>query len=329
MKVRFFDPGKSYLKIKPEIDATMQDVLARGDLILRKDLEEFEESFAKYVGTKYAVGVASGTDALILSLKAAGIQSGDKVLVPSYSFRATVEAVVHAGGVPVVYMMGQHVMSNEAKFFIPAHIAGELIYPSFTDWLIKEGVIVIEDACQAVGAAPVRGLTACYSFYPAKLLGCFGDGGAIATNDKKLYEKLKILRNHNKGDWHEVGYNSRLDNLQAAILNVKLKYLPENIRRRKEIALMYDESLEGYGLPTIRDIYQDYIIECPDRDGLKIYLAEQGIETMENGYPYPDIAPKGPQTLAYEARTLRIPCNENLTDEEVQYVIDKINSYGV
>lgn len=330
MKVRFFDPGKSYVKIKSEIDAAMQDVLTRGDLILRKDVEEFEANLANYVGTKYAVGVASGTDALILSLKAAGIQPGDKVLVPSYSFRATVEAVVHAGGIPVTYDLDFKVdIDEKIKFIIPAYIAGEVQYLHF-----PPGLTVIEDACQAIGAAPVRGLTACYSFYPAKLLGCYGDAGAIATNDKDLYEKLKILRNHNKGDWHEVGYNSRLDNLQAAVLNVKLKYLPEAIQRRESIALKYNTKLfpnSGIKWAQHRKVYQDYIIELESeekRNALKAFLAEQGIETMENGYPYPDLAPKGPLTLSYESRSLRIPCNENLTDEEVQYVIEKINEYA-
>lgn len=329
LSVRFFDPAKSYLAHKPEIDAVMQDVLARGDLILRRDVEEFEENLAKYVGTKYAVAVASGTDALILSLKVAGIQPGDKVMVPSYSFRATVEAVVHAGGVPVVYDDKTHI-APDVKFWIPAYIAGECTEPrEFIRFVTNNGIKVIEDSCQAIGVAPVEGLTACYSFYPAKLLGCYGDGGGIATNDEAIYEKLKILRNHNKGDWKGVGYNSRLDNLQAAVLNVKIKYLPEAISRRKEIALMYDAGLKTQFLkPTVRSTYQDYIIECPDRDGLKAFLTEQGIETMENGYPYPDIAPKGPLTLAYESRSLRIPCNENLTGSEVQYVIEKINEYA-
>lgn len=327
MQVRFFNPALSYQKHKTDIDQAIENVLERGDLILRRDVEEFEENLAKYVGTKYAVAVASGTDALILSLKAAGIQPGDKVMVPSYSFRATVEAVVHAGGVPVVYDDKTHI-APDVKFWIPAYIAGECTEPrEFIRFVTNNGIKVIEDSCQAIGVAPVEGLTACYSFYPAKLLGCFGDGGGIATNDKDLYEKLKILRNHNKGDWHEVGYNSRLDNLQAAVLNIKIKYLPEAISRRKEIALMYDVGLKFVTKPTVRSTYQDYIIETSSRDGLKKYLETQGIETMENGYPYPDIAPKGPLTLAYEARTLRIPCNENLTNDEVRYVIEKINEY--
>lgn len=325
MKVRFFEPGKGYLKIKDAIDSEMQRVLESGDLILREDVTLFEENLAAYVGTKYAVAVASGTDAIILSLVAAGLQPGDRVLVPSYTFRATVEAVKHAGGVPVLYdMAGSMQVPQDIKFFIPAHIAGEV-----GGYDIKGDFTVIEDACQAIGAAPVVGLTACYSFYPAKILGCYGDGGAIATNSEELYEKLKKLRNHCKGDWGEYGYNSRLDNLQAAVLNVKIKYLPEVIKRRKKIATMYDVGLHlSYVRPTIREVYQDYIIECPNRDGLKQYLAYCEIETMENGYPFPADLPKGPMTVSYESRTLRLPCNENLTDEEIEYVIEKINEYA-
>lgn len=325
--VRFFDPAKNYLKIKPEIDATMQDVLARGDLILRKDVEDFEASFAAYVGTRFAVGVASGTDALILSLRAAGLQPGEKVLCPSYTFRATIEAVVHAGGIPILYdMEGELDITPDVRFFIPAHIAGEV-----GKYTLPENMIVIEDAAQAIGAAPVTGLTACYSFYPAKILGCYGDAGAIATNDEELYNKLKQMRNHFKGDWGPVGYNSRLDNLQAAVLNVKLKYLPAAITRRKEIARYYDETLPSQiKRPTVREVYQDYIIQLADeatRDGLFDFLAGAGVETLKNGYPFPNVTPKLIKAAIYEKITLRIPCNPDLEDAEVEFVVAKINDY--
>lgn len=329
MTVRFFDPGKTYLRIKDEIDPVMQDVLSRGDLILRKDLELFEEEFAKYVGTRYAVGVASGTDALLLSLKALGIGEGDNVLAPSYTFRATVEAIHHAGANLILYDYNSPISLDKADCFIPAHIAGEV-----NEWAKKAmalanqfGIPVIEDACQAIGAAPVMGVTACYSFYPAKILGCYGDGGAIATNDKKIYEHLKVMRNHYKGDWGPVGYNSRLDNLQAAVLRVKLQHLPKDIFRRKMIALKYDKELKNVGKPEPRSVYQDYIITYPNRDRLKLFLEMRGVESMENGYPFPNGLEKGPLCQAYENTSLRIPCNPELTDEEVDYVIKTINEY--
>lgn len=330
MPVRFFDPGKSYLKIKPEIDAAMQDVLARGDLILRKDLEEFEASLAKYLGVKYVVGVASGTDALTLALVAAGLQEGDKVLAPSYTFRATIEAIYHLGGDITLYDHNSPITLGDADFFVPAHIGGEVTEHAKKAMALAQqfNVIVIEDSAQAIGAHPLMGLAACYSFYPAKILGCYGDGGAIATNDETLAQLLLLLRNHYKGSWIAPGYNSRLDNLQAAVLNVKLKYLPSDLVRRKKIALMYDENLKGVGLDTVRTHYQDYIITHPNRDRLKVYLATLGIETMENGYPFPKGFYKGPVTTQYEAQSLRIPCNPDLTNEEVKEVIDAINTYA-
>ena len=327
MKVRFVDFGKEYLKIRDEILPEIDRVLSAGDLILRKDLEVFEENFAKLVGTKYAIGVASGTDALILSLKALGITG--EVIVPSYTFRATVEAIAHAGAIPVLTDLGEdwkQYKTDKTQAIIPAHIAGEIL-----NWQPIDGIIMIEDYAQAIGAGSVMGTTACYSFYPAKILGCYGDGGAIATNDQELYEKLKILRNHNKGDWKEVGYNSRLDNLQAAVLNVKLRHLTHDVERRREIAMKYDKSLNiELKRPEMRKIYQDFIVECAseyERDRMYDFLKNEGVETMKNGYPFPDDFPKLPKASQYESVSLRLPCNPSLEDEEVEYVIEKIKEF--
>lgn len=329
MRVRFFDPGASYLKIKDEIDAAMQDVLARGDLILRKDIEEFEEKFAEYVGTKHAVALNSGTDALFLSLLAYGIGPKDTVLCPSYTFRATVDAALRTGAQVRLYDKGDVPTFSEVTCWIPAHIAGEVEYwiePAIKlcrDW----DILVIEDAAQAIGAAPVRGHTACYSFYPAKILGAYGDAGAVALNDPDKADWLRRARNHFKGENGPVGLNSRMDNIQAAVLNVKMKYLGEYIKRRKEIARMYDAGLLKVVLPSPREVYQDYIIEHPDVPGLMQHLADHGIETMANGYPFAEGVKKGMKTIAYEANSLRIPCNPDLTDEQVKFVIKKINDY--
>lgn len=325
--VRFFNPGLSYAAHREEYLKEIDRVLTAGDLILREDVEKFEVNLAKYVGTKYAVGVASGTDALILSLKALNITG--KVLVPSYTFRATVEAVVHAGATPVLYDLDGPTFTSDIQAWIPAHIAGEV--PNGFGTKVREarelGITVIEDACQAIGAYPVEGTTACYSFYPAKLLGGFGDAGGIATNDRALYEKLKIMRNHFKGDWGPVGYNSRLDNLQAAILNIKLKYLSKELSIRREFVKMYDEGLLFVKKPVARLVYQDYIIATDDRDGLFDYLKSVGIETMKNGYPFPDIVQKLPLTVAYEDSSLRLPCNGELSYDDIDYIIKHINKY--
>lgn len=331
-KVPFWAPAREYKHLKHEVDPAMQNVLARGDLILRKDVEEFEESFAKYVGTTYCVSVASGTDALTLSLRAAGVGLGDKVMVPSYTFRATVEAVVHAYGTPVLYDIdGTFDVTPDVKAFIPVHMEGKVhMYPKFAEDVAKAGIVVIEDACQAVGAAPVTGLAACYSFYPAKILGCYGDGGAVCTNDEEFANKIRKMRNHYKDAWGEgFGYNSRLDNLQAAVLNVKLRHLNYWLKTRKQIAEMYDRGLKEAHvlLPKPREVYQDYVIGTKKAKELHEFLKEGGIETMLNEYPFPDMLPKLPKALEYEQNSLRLPCTPYHKQEEIQYVIDSIKEF--
>lgn len=332
-KVRFFDPGKAYLCIKDEVDRAMQDAIVGGRLIAAGrtkeqepwELQMFERKFADYVGTRYAVGVASGTDALVLSLKVLGVGPGHEVLCPSYTFRATVEAVHHVGATPVLYDLDgetKHLRTNKTRAVVPAHIAGEIRYPKDVG-----GLLMVEDSCQAIGAQAVVGDTSCYSFYPAKILGCYGDGGAIAVNDGGLYEELLVMRNHYKGRWDKYGFNSRLDNLQASVLNVKLQYLPDYIRRRKEIADEYGRRLRGVGLDTERGVYQDYIITTPSPAALQSFLAERGVETMLNGYPFPAQLTKGPMTNIYESTSLRLPCYPELENEQLDYVITQINDF--
>lgn len=331
MVVPFWDPTIDYMDNRKEYMTVIDSVLRQGDLILRQDLEIFEIKFADKVGTKYAVGVASGTDALILTMKALGIGEGDEVIVPSYTFRATIEAVHHVGATPVLADLGEDwrpYRTKKTKAIIPAHIAGEVLF-----WTLEEfetDILMIEDSCQAITAKPLTGIAAAYSFYPAKILGCFGDGGAIATNDEALYEELLKMRNHYKGDWSKFGYNSRLDNVQAAVLNTKIDYLDKMLQRRLKIAQRYDEELKGVVTPNKREVYQDYIIECFDeeeRDQLQRFLEIKGIGSMANGYPFPKAVPKKKKAFEYESRSLRIPCNPDLTDEQVTYVIKRINEF--
>src|SRR3990167_3201739 len=236
--IRFFDPGKGYLKIKKEIDGEIQRVLSAGDLILRADVEKFEETLAEFVGTKYAVGFNSGTDALYLALKALNIGVENEVAIPSHTFVATAQVVAQIGARPVLYYIGENVKDGLDCYMV-AHIAGELSK-------IPEKYLVIEDACQALGAVKNPTTAAqCWSFYPAKILGAFGDAGALTTNSKEIYNYVVEARNHFKTDYSKWGINSRMDNLQAAILNVKFKYLKQTLERREEIAAMYNVSLSG------------------------------------------------------------------------------------
>lgn len=324
MKIRFFDPGKGYLKIKKEIDSEIQRVLTAGDLILRDDVEKFENNLSEFVGTNYAVALNSGTDAIYLSLKALDWELA-RVGVPSHTFKATMGAVVNFGAEPVIYDM-DYSLDNGIYHAILVHIAGEISKPK---WKLGKPWI-IEDACQVLGALKnPTSLIQCWSFYPAKILGAYGDAGAVTTNDKKYADYIREARNHFKGTNEDFGINSRMDNLQAAILNVKFKYLPEFLERRKEIAEMY-RNLKGVGLPNYTDgrVWQDYIVRTPERDKLCGYLKENGIETLKNEYPFSKEYPKLPLAAKYESETLRLPCNPDLENREVEYIIEKINGFN-
>lgn len=335
-KVRFFDPAKGYKKIKKEIDSEIHRILGAGDLILRADGERFEATLAAYVGTKYAVALNSGTDALYLALWAMGIKKGDEVLVPAHTFVATAQVVAQLGAIPVLYDLDETpVFTENTKAVIPAHIAGE--FGAYMDKLMTEanarGIKVIEDACQALGAvqngkkAGSWGHAGCFSFYPAKILGAYGDAGALVTDDEALANEVRELRNHYKKDYSKWGINSRMDNIQAVILNVRFRYHNLALMKRAAIAEMY-KALEGVvSLPRYTEgrVWQDYVIHTPKRDELYDFLKGKGIETMKNEYHFP--MPKPPVSISYEAQTLRLPCNENLSDKEITYVIDSIKEF--
>lgn len=354
MKVRFFDPGKQYLEHREEYLAVYDDVRTRGKLVLQEELEEFEQNLANYVGKKHAIGLNSGTDALYLSLWALGIGEGDEVIVPSHTFVATAQVVAQLGATPVLVdvgdnlLIGDFTITEKTKAIIPVHLTGavatgETCIPGL---LGQRGIHIVEDAAQALGALGVGyGITQCYSFYPAKILGAPGDAGAITTDDDALADELRQLRHHYKRDYSKWGINSRLDNVLAAELNLKMKYLPEMQLRRARIAMKYREGLRDVPLklPEYSEgrVWQDYVVriapeiirdgeggaagQTNNRDRLYEYLKEAGIETMKNEYPFP--IQKLPNSLRIEAETLRIPCNDVLTDEEVDYVIETINKF--
>lgn len=329
-KVRFFNPSLTYKAHKHEFDMAYERVMATGELVGpdRTDVLEFEKNLASFTGKKYAVALNSGTDALYLSLKALGISQGDEVIVSSHTFVASLQVVVQLGAIPVLVDLGenwQDYITEKTKAVIPCHIAGEVL-----DWTPVEGIPMVDDSCQALGASGLKGIIQCWSFYPAKILGAFGDAGGITTDDEKLARDIKDLGNHWKSDYSKWGINSRLDNLQAAFLNVRMKYLEDAILRRAQIARIYDTQLTTYVKKppmTENRVWQDYIIEVNKRDTLYTFLKERGIETMKNEYPFP--VPKGEKAALFESRSLRLPCNENLTDAEVLEVIEEVNSYYV
>jgi UDP-2-acetamido-2-deoxy-ribo-hexuluronate aminotransferase len=320
--IKFIDYSRDYKRFKKEYDKAWRKINSTGQLILRDDVEEFEQRLAKYVGTKYAVALSSGTDAILLSLKA--LEWGrQEVALPAHTFKATCGAVINAGCYPVILDMGE---GSSCKNQIVVHIAGELSEIPDTN-----NFMIIEDACQALGA--VKNPTSkvqCWSFYPAKILGCKGDAGAITTNDEKVYNYIKGYRNHFKEDNSGFGGNHRADNLQCALLNIKIQHIDDILARRKDIAEKYLKELKDVViLPNNVEgrVWQDFIIQTMDRDALYDFLKKEGIETMKNEYPFSPEYPKPQNAKGHEATTLRIPCNENLTDKEQNEVIKKIKEF--
>ena len=317
-----------WAKHKNEFLERLNKLGESGQWILGEEVEQFEKSFAEFVGTKYAVGVCCGTHAIYLALKALNIKG--IVALPSHTFKATASAVLDVGANPILYdyngVIGQPVNAH-----IPVHIAGEIF-----ELKKYQNVPIIEDACQAIGAVknPISDAQ-CWSFYPAKILGSLGDAGAITTNREDVYNYVKEARNHFKGTNQDFGGNYRMDTLQAAWLNIRLRHIDEILVRRKEIAERYLrelKDLEEQGfikLPNEQKgrVWQDWILQTEKRDQLLEFLRENGIETMKNEYPFPAEYPKLPKAAKYEAETLRIPCNENLTEEEQSYVIQKIKEF--
>ena len=351
LKVKYLDFSKIWTEY-PEAQLAMIKALESGNMILRGELEEFEKNLAGYTGTKYAVGVNSGTDALLLTLKALGIKPGDEVITVSHTFVATIQVIDNLGATPVLVDVDpitglidwaevRKAINKNTKAIIPVHLAGD-----YTEIPEDITVPIINDACQSLGAFnPID--TACYSFYPAKILGGLGDGGAVVTNDYETYSELLKLRNHynigkatmgegeafKQSEVYKFGYNSRLDNTMAAFLNKKLERLNRDIQTRKRIALYYDEVLAKLPLrlPVARPVYQDYIIQTEHRDSLHEYLKNNGIETLGADQLPPHKFPglkldhyKLPNTDKFFEQSLRLPCNHFIVEKEVFYITKKV-----
>ena len=260
-KVPFVNYRKQYLGLKAELDSAIERTLGQGNLILRDDVSIFEARLAEFVGVKYAVGVNSCTDALTFSLRAAGIGRGDEVITVAHTFLATIEAIVHVGATPVLVDVGddylmdmdafERAITARTRAVVPVHLNGRVCDMTRCVRIAEEhSIFVIEDAAQALGATVDKrnsgsfGLTSCFSFYPAKLLGAAGDAGAACTDDPDIARAFRLLRDHGReGKTRHVlyGFTSRLDNLQAAVLNAKFPCLRGWIDRRRELARIYDD----------------------------------------------------------------------------------------
>jgi len=363
-KVPFVNYSLQYLNIKKDLNQAIERVLLNGDLILRQDVEQFEKNIASFVGTKYAVGVNSCSDALIFSLMAAGIKPGDEVITVSHTFFATIEAIHHIGAVPILVDIGEDFLmdmstlekaiTSKTKAVIPVHLNGRICdMEQLTAIAEKHNLIIIEDSAQALGATYKRekagsfGVAGCFSFYPAKILGAFGDAGAITTNDGNLAEEIRLLRNHGQRTKTELicyGFTSRLDNLQAAILNTKMKYLPEWIERRREIANLYQKGLSEVkniklppavkNSPERFDIYQNYVLRAEKRDELFHFLKEEGIETLIKD-PIPNHRHINlglshfslPLTEKFANEVISLPMYPELENTQIDYAINCIKNF--
>ena len=363
--IKFVDLSRQYDSIKEEIDGVIKDVLQRGDYILGEDVSKFEAQFSNYIGCDYSVGVSSGTDALNLAIKALDIGAGDEVITVPNTFVSTAYAISEAGATPVfvdvdasTQLMDPALLedriTDRTKAIVPVHLFGQIanMY-EISDIANKHNLHIVEDACQAHGAtqngkkAGSLGKLGCFSFYPSKNLGAFGDAGIITTSDRELYERLILLRNYGaeKKNYHVIrGYNARLDNLQAAILNVKLKYLPSWITRRNEIHQEYVRALTGIGdliLPTTSSGNSSachlFVIRTDSRKGLSEYLASKEIPTIIH-YPVPihlqavyrDLKlTEGDYPVAEKLANeiLSLPIHPEMTNDEVDWVSSQVQNY--
>jgi dTDP-4-amino-4,6-dideoxygalactose transaminase len=337
MLVPFLDLRRAHREIEAEIRAAIDGVLDRGVYILGREVEAFEEEWASFCGVGGAAAVASGTDALSLALIASGaVRPGrdDEVITTPLTAAYTALAILNAGGVPVFadidprhYTLDpeavEAAITPRTRAIVPVHLYGGMAEMAGINQIaMRHGLVVIEDAAQAHGArwsgvrAGAQGHAAAFSFYPTKNLGAYGDGGAVVSNDLALIERVKILRQGGQPAALQdqiAGRNSRLDEMQAAILRVKLKRLEDWNRRRQALARFYDEGL-GHAraaLPSSREpeahVYHLYVVQHPERDLLRAHLAEQGIETLVH---YPFLLPEQP--LFGRGRRRALPVSERV-----------------
>lgn len=362
-KVRFVNPQRAYQNLKGELDAAYFDVMSTGQLVDRAHLKRFEEQLAAFVGSRFAVGLNSGYDALHLSLRAAGIGPGDEVIVPAHTFVASCSAIVNAGATPVLVDVGRDfninpdliepAITRKTRAIMAVHLSGWMAdMPRVMAIAERCGLRVVEDACQSLGSsingrlAGAWGLTGCWSFYPFKMLGGYGDGGAITTNDEELAAWARRMRyngeDRESGEYHGHGYTCLLDNLQAAFLEVKLRRLPEWILRRKAIAERYRERLGDlpdlllphYDVPGHDHVYQNYTVRAKQGEAFSTFLRENGIEVLTQFrkpyYRHAALKLKDvgfPETEALSREVCSLPMNAELFDEEVDTVISVVRKF--
>jgi dTDP-4-amino-4,6-dideoxygalactose transaminase len=361
------DLKAQYATIRDEVRTAIDEVLDSMQLTIGPNVRAFDKEWAEYCGTAHAIGVGSGTDALQLAIRACGVSSGDEVITVSHTFFATVEAIVYANARPILVDVDERSMlmdigsvasriTPRTKAIVPVHLYGRTVDLKPLRQLAQDrGITIIEDAAQAHGAllddgkrAGTRGRANCFSFYCSKNLGAYGEAGSITTNDEKLADDLRALREHGQSTryYHPiVGYNARLDEIQAAILRIKLRRLDEWNARRQAIAARYNELLSGEEIitPEIpsggRHVFYCYAIRVPGgrRDALRAFLTERGIGTQIH-YPVPIHMQEAAQFLGYRkgdlpvtekvaGEVLSLPMYAELTDSQVERVATNVTEF--
>ncbi len=372
MKVPLFDLTRQYKKMRVEMMNRIDEVISSGRVILGKNVEEIERNIAKYIGVKHAIGVASGSDALLLALRAMGVKAGDRVITTPYTFFATVSAITRLDARPIFVDVDEknfNLSLNDVKralkederikAIIPVHLFGRSVdMQSLKGICDPYGVKILEDAAQSVGSECVVdgkkvrtgsvGEAGILSFFPTKNLGAYGDAGMVLTNSDEINEKVRMLRVHGSRKKYvhdEVGYNSRMDEIQAAILNVKFPNLDKWISKRISVAKNYASLFEKYEVDVVYPevpqdrsyVFHQYVIRVKKRDELREYLTSNHIGTSIY-YPIPLHLQKCFSYLGYKMgdfptaeelskETLALPIFPEITVEEQAYVVEKIKEF--
>lgn len=363
MKIEFTELKRIFDDHRSEYEDAALRALNSGWYILGPELEAFEKEFAQHMGVKHCIGVNSGTDALILAVRALGIGKGDEVIVPASTYIASVISIIENEAVPVFVDSDEFLLmdtsqleshiTSKTKAILPVHLYGQVCnMDAVTAVAKKYDLAVIEDCAQCHDAefngakGGTQGTIGCFSFYPTKPLGAFGDAGALITNDDDIAEKLRLLRNYgSKVKYHNEinGVNSRLDEVQAAVLRTGLKYLEAGNNERRRIADRYFNEIKNpaVSMPLIREgcthVFHQFPIMVEDRDGFRSYLEEKGVNTQIH-YPIPPYVAECYKDLGYSwddfpkasyisKHEVSLPIYVGLKDEEIDYIIDIVNSY--
>jgi len=362
--IPFFNYKGAFTSREEEYVAIFRDILRRGAFIQQRDLVEFEERLAAYLGVRHAIGVGNATDGLIMAWRAAGLKPGDEVIFPSHTMAASPASVAHAGGVPVPVDCGDdHLIDPDAieraitprtVAIMPVQLNGRTADMGRIQAIAdRHHLYILEDSAQALGSmfrgrlAGTFGRAGVFSFYPAKILGCFGDGGAVVTNDDDIAERVRLLRDHGRdanGDVVMWGLNSRLDNLQAAILDLQFRDYAVIIAHRRALAARYQErlgDLTQLQLPPAPDadgdhfdVYQNYEIEADERDALRAFLTERQIGTLLqwggkaiHQFPALGFSAHLPRTDRLFERCLMLPLNMMVTLDDADHISATIREF--